>query len=138
MEGGDYTVQLESGNALGCVDTVRKTISVERFKPFAGNDTTIVKGESLFFNATGGSVYLWKPPTFLSNPSISNPVGFYPDTTRIIYTVFMESASGCKGSDDIEVRVVGQAAFFVPTAFTPNGDGLKRYSHPHFHWLPQS
>ncbi len=124
LEGGDYIAQLASGNALGCVDTVRKTSSIERFKPFAGNDTTIVKGESIFFDATGGVKYQWQPATFLSNGDIPNPVGRYTDTTRIVYNVFVESATGCTGTDDVEVRVVGQASFFVPSAFTPNGDGL--------------
>ncbi len=124
LEGGDYVVQLLSGNTLGCRDSVRKTVSIERFRPFAGNDTVVVKGESVFFNATGGVTYLWKPATFLTNPNVPNPVGIYPDTARLTYTVFVESASGCKGSDDIEVRVVGQPTLFVPNAFTPNGDGL--------------
>ncbi len=124
LEGGDYPVQLVSGNSLGCLDTFTQTVPVERFRPFAGNDTILVKGETLLFRATGGSLYQWSPPDNLSATNIANPLGFYPNITTVVYTVDIESASGCKGQDDIQVRVVEQAALVVPTAFTPNGDGL--------------
>lgn len=130
LQGGDYQVRLVSGNSLGCQDTVTKLVAVERFKPFAGNDTIIVKGESILFNASGGVQYQWTPGTYLSSSTTPNPIGTYPDTTTILYTVDIVSANGCVGKDDIRVRVVGQAALFVPTAFTPNGDGVNDYVAP--------
>ena len=130
LEGGDFTVRLISGSSLGCIDTVEKTLSIEPFRPFAGNDTVIVKGESIFFNATGGNRYSWQPATYLNNPNIPNPVGTYPDVTTVVYTVDISSEAGCKGRDDIRVQVVGQQALTVPSAFTPNGDGINDYVAP--------
>lgn len=52
--GGTYPVVLISGNSRGCRDTVSQNVSVERFEPYAGGDTIIVKGESINFNAQGG------------------------------------------------------------------------------------
>lgn len=130
LEGGDFEVRLVSGTSLGCQDTVTKEVRIDRFRPFAGNDTIIVRGESLFFSATGGNQYQWKPASYLNNPNIPNPVGTYPDITTIVYTVDVASEAGCKGQDDIRVQVVGQAALTVPTAFTPNGDGLNDFIAP--------
>lgn len=110
-------------NAKGCIDSAYKKVFVEKFIPFGGNDTIIVKGEIINFNAKGGGQYIWSPSTYLSNPNIGNPVGSYPDTGRFTYVVLINSPSGCVGSDTFTVRVVGQSALFVPTAFSPNGDG---------------
>ncbi|MBS1782103.1 MAG: gliding motility-associated C-terminal domain-containing protein [Bacteroidetes bacterium] len=122
-DGGVYPVQFILKNAKGCVDTVKKNVTVERFVPFAGNDTIIVKGETINFNALGGDFYLWTPATNLSNPNINDPVGYYPDTGHFDYNVFIRSMGGCEGNDSIHVWVVGQSSVFVPTGFTPNGDG---------------
>ncbi len=123
-QGGDYTVTLVSKTVKGCVDTVRKTVSIDQFVPFAGNDTIIVKGSYLRFNASGGSEYRWSPGTHLDDPSVHNPLGYYPDTTRLDYVVYVRSENNCEGYDTINVWVVAQGAAFVPTAFTPNGDGV--------------
>lgn len=121
--GGDYTVILYSRNVKGCEDTAVRIVPIERFTPRAGNDTIIVQGESVIFNASGGNYFTWKPWTYLNHAYIPNPIGFYPDTGKISYEVEISSEGGCVGRDTIQVWVVGQSSVFVPNAFTPNGDG---------------
>ena len=121
--GGTYNVMLISENVKSCIDTSVVQVYIESFKPSAGDDTIIVKGESIQFNATGGSQYLWTPSLYLNDTTISNPLGYYPDTGVFYYTLNVESENGCKGSDTIKVWVVNQAEFFIPTGFSPNGDG---------------
>ena len=123
LQGGIYSVILVSENIKNCIDTALKQLVIEGFRPFAGDDTVIVKGESILFNATGGTSYTWTPGTNLSDTAIFDPVGFYPDTGTFTYDVHVVSDYGCSGDDTIRVQVVNQAAFFVPNAFTPNGDG---------------
>lgn len=124
-KGGTYNVTLISKSRRGCTDTAVKQLIVEDFKPYAGGgDTIIVKGESINFNATGGVQYTWTPATYLNNPLIGNPIGYYPDTGRTTYIVHIVSENGCQGNDTLGVWVVGQASIYVPSAFTPNGDGL--------------
>ncbi|MBA3829136.1 MAG: gliding motility-associated C-terminal domain-containing protein [Taibaiella sp.] len=128
--GGTYNVLFVARNFKGCTDTVIKKIVVEKFKPFAGNDTIIVKGESIYFDARGGTQYTWTPGTNLNATTISNPTGYYPDTGRFSYTVHVVSPYGCVGSDTINVSVVNQAAIFVPSGFSPNGDGRNDVLRP--------
>lgn len=128
--GGTFNVMLIARNAKGCTDTTVKQRVIEIFKPFAGLDTTIVKGESIQFNATGGMDYVWSPPLYLKFTNGNNPVGEFPDTGTYTYVVTVTSNSGCKGADTIVVKVVDHAAFFLPTGFTPNGDGLNDVFRP--------
>ena len=121
--GGNYTVTLTARNGKGCIDTAQQNISVERFLPFAGNDTIIVQGERINFRAQGGYFYTWSPGTYLDNTTIANPRGLFPDTGRFGYNVNIRSENGCVGDDSINVWVVRQASIFVPSAFSPNGDG---------------
>lgn len=128
--GGIYKVALITKNSKGCIDTAVKDVSIEHFKPFAGNDTVIVKGESIDFNAQGGIDYTWTPGTNLSATDIPNPVGYYPNIGEFDYNVHIKSIGGCEGDDSIKVWVVNQSSLFVPTGFTPNGDGRNETLQP--------
>jgi gliding motility-associated-like protein len=128
--GGIYKVILYSGSTKGCRDTTVKLVDIEKFKPFAGNDTVIVKGERIDFKASGGIYYAWTPTTLLSDPTIFNPVAYYNDEGYYRYNVHIQSEYGCQGDDSIIVRVVANPSFFVPNAFTPNGDGRNDILRP--------
>ena len=109
-------------------DTVLVSV-IPPIKAFAGNDTVIVVGQPLQLAASGGDIYQWSPSSYLSNPTISNPLATLNDA--IEYTVKVSTKEGCVGSDNIRIKVYKTPpTIFVPTAFTPDGDGLNDFLAP--------
>ena len=85
------------------VDTITVTLPVYQNNPTVSNDTSICIGNSAFLQATGGGTYTWTPATYLSDPTISNPVST-PDVTTE-YFVEIVSVNGCVSNDSVTVSV---------------------------------
>lgn len=103
----------------------------------AGNDTTVVIDEPLQLNVTGGDItsdsYTWNPSTALSSSIIYNPVAVYStsDPDSVLYTITVTTPQGCTGTDNILVKIMKiKPDILVPSAFTPNGDGLNDVLKP--------
>lgn len=120
---------------IGCPKPSRDTVVVNvlpKINAFAGRDTAVVVGQVLQFNASGAAGYFWTPSTALNRNDIKNPVGVYDgsfDTIR--YKLIVTNEAGCFDSTYITVKIFRtNPRVFVPTAFTPNGDGLNDYVRP--------
>lgn len=81
---------------------------------------TITLGESIELIAIGGLQYNWVPPYRLDNVGIYNPIA-NPDTSTV-YIVTGTDIYGCVNDDTVDIRVI-IPSFWVPTAFSPNGNG---------------
>lgn len=112
-------------------DTVKVTI-YPRIRPYAGRDTMVVVGQPLQLNATGGVRFEWIPEAGLNNPDIADPVGTYTNEFDTIhYKVLVYNELGCYDSAAIKVTVFKTNPYvFVPTGFTPNGDGRNDVVRP--------
>ena len=126
---------LTATDVLGCpkpsFDTVVVTVR-PKVKASAGRDTMIVFGQPLQLKASGGENYLWTPSDYLNNTSVSNPVAMINSPIDSIrYKVFVTDLLGCLDSATILVKIFRtNPQIFVPTGFTPNGDGRNDFLKP--------
>lgn len=126
---------LTATDTLGCpkpgYDTVLVTV-LPNVNAFAGRDTAIVAGQPLQLNASGGKSFRWSPSFGLNRTNVPDPVArLFGDPDSIRYKVFVTDAMGCVDSATVLVKIFYMnPKIFVPTGFTPNGDGLNDVLKP--------
>jgi gliding motility-associated-like protein len=118
-----YTVIVSSN--INCTDTAKVIVNVFK-KPTAnaGPDKILLKGQSVVLEGiVGGSdiSFSWIPVTYLNNPLLAQPVA--TPYTDMLYKLEVISRVNCGiATDEVFVKVYND--IYVPTAFSPNNDGL--------------
>lgn len=133
---GLYTLLLDVTDKNGCKSMVPDTVVVKLLpeaKLFAGNDTTVTANQYLQLNAidvnnSGFVSYAWSPTTGLNDPTRKDPVAYLNQS--INYTVTAKTAEGCIATDGIKIQFFVSSEIYVPSAFTPNNDGLNDVLKP--------
>ena len=128
-QSGSYYALLYS--KFNCsVATAKKQIVIETPKPgirypllFAIENYPLqLQSRSFAVNA------LWSPNVWLDKPDKFNPV--FKGISEQQYTIALTSLAGCLTVDTQLVRTIKEVKIYVPTAFTPNNDGLNDYLRP--------
>jgi gliding motility-associated-like protein len=115
-------------NSFGCKDSALVTVNVFRNPEVsAGIDKTIIKGDTIELNGyvKGTAInFYWSPGTFMDNSQILHPKVFPPQ--NIQYTLTAVSTVGC-GVANASIMIKVYNDIYIPTGFTPNGDGKNDY-----------
>ena len=108
----------------GCRDTATTTARVfEVPMVSAGPDKIVLPGGQTTLDGQSSlpaQRINWIPNTFLNNPTTLRPVSV--PSADVSYVLEVETADGCKNSDAVIVTVLPKLT--VPSAFSPNGDGI--------------
>jgi gliding motility-associated-like protein len=110
-------------DSVWCIDTLTTTIKVLPLPDIriVTNDTIIKYGQSIQLLATGARMYNWTPVAPLNNANISYPIARPTESTRFVAGGI--GANGCRAFDTLNVSVDTRDNLFVPSGFSPNGDG---------------
>ena len=129
-----YTVALNALSQYGCTDTETKTNYIEAYpQPVAGfsyapNDIDADNPLVYFTDESQNpSQWYWNfgdpGSSSLNIANIRNPIHSFSDTGNFTITLTLSSVYGCNDTTSKTLYVREVFAFYVPNAFTPNGDG---------------
>lgn len=93
-----------------------------------GDDISVTLGDQVTVNASGTqtiSEYSWTPSEAVDCDDCSS-VSFLPrqNMTVVLYAV---SDIGCKATDSLDISVLVEKRVFIPSAFSPNNDGINDF-----------
>jgi gliding motility-associated-like protein len=122
--------------ALGCEadsQTVIKKVQVN--KAGAGiryRTITVPEGSTQYIHSRNlnGLSPVWKPQVQLSNYN-TQYTQFFANGNDVDYRIEMTDVHTCVVVDSILMQILKKPGYYLPTAFTPNGDGLNDIAIPY-------
>lgn len=131
---GRYTYEVTGYDADGCfTHDTSLVVSVHPSPTInAGPDRTGMAGVPVTLGAQGSPdiiQWTWTPPEYLDCATCPKTKALPNISTN--YTVEVKNSYGCKATDEVLVKVTcDMGAVFLPTAFTPNRDGINERFYP--------
>ncbi len=127
-EEGNYEIMLIAEPGTICSDTFFADVNLLAPPEVLVNpeNATIKLGESVNITASYDENYdyLWTPSEWLSDTSTNAPTAM--PQSDISYTILVTDSAGCTTQAVVNIFVITlceEPYVFIPTGFTPNGDG---------------
>lgn len=128
---GAYTATLWALAANGCSsDTVSKAVTVHQAQANAGRDTIVLNSVPFHLAGSGNGAAAWLPATGLNRADIFDPAGTLANDQQ--YELTVTTPEGCVAKDSVRIEVFKGSAVYMPTAFSPNGNGLNDVLRPQY------
>ena len=140
---GVYDVSYTYTNEFGCTDVFVDQVEIggpkltieEEVDINFSDSTQLVPHLDTNWN-TQDIDFFWEPPIYLSCVECENPMVVLP-VNDVIYTVTAMDQNGCAQTITTRVNVVKDFRVFIPSAFTPNGDGHNDILIFNSNWVQQ-
>lgn len=114
---GIYTITVQEHANNGCDGDIRSGIVnvLPPPVPNAGPDMVVCFGTTARLNGSGGTVYNWSPPQYLSSTTIASPLMNAPFAGVYRYVLDVTNAFGCKAvtKDTVTVTMLPEAKVFA-------------------------
>jgi len=140
-QSGLFTVTLTVTNLGGCSDSITFTDYIEVISsPIASFYSTnsalnTYDSETQFINtSTNASSYIWNFGDGSGNETIENPYHTFPNENGTTYTIMLvaNNGQGCSDTTYLTIPVNEVLIYWVPNAFTPDGDAFNQTFQPVF------
>lgn len=123
-----FAAIVQSASCLADTSSPALITVLPPFPLSAGNDTSILFGQSLTLQGSGSGIPLWSPSADLDTATIYNPLATPAQSTNYILSV--TNTNGCTSSDAVFVTVIFPSfEGIITNLFTPNGDGVNENWH---------
>lgn len=121
---GDYKYILTVTTPLGCEGKDSLIIRAQPAVELADVTADFIAkyGDIVQLNASGALYYSWTPTRLLDYPNMPNPQATATDT--VTFSVIGINQWGCRDTAYVHMDIDYTMHENIPTAFTPNGDGL--------------
>jgi gliding motility-associated-like protein len=109
----------------GCTSILTQSVYIQEPPKAISWDTTIIIGEQITIPGYAGTgfTYSWSPTSYLSCTYCPTPI--FTGTVNMTYTALVMDTMGCfMRSNTFTIEILPKSSVDVPTAFTPNGDGI--------------
>lgn len=134
---GNYTVTLTVASSDGCLSSYSRVVEIEVYpQPLAGFFFTPIKpepGDEISFddNSTHAVDWLW---VFGDGDSSTtqNPYHIYENPGNYAITLHVSTEHGCTDSVQMYLEIKEELIFYIPNAFTPDGDEFNNTFFPVF------
>ncbi len=121
---GKYKKVITMTSSSGCQSKDSFIINVIPLFSFEEitQDTTIQYGDTIMLISESQAIsWLWKPGKYLKDPAAASTYAWPRE--NMVYTLTGYDKYGCSNTATVRVNITYHPDIFVPTAFSPNGDG---------------